>query len=102
MFVIYISFEIKLISAHISSCGRLFLLLLPKTFIFYLLLIEITNIVASSLRSMIAPVPHADPTEVVLAICALHVITSSVLFYWAFAAGTGLRMRLEPKIVGSI
>ena len=102
MLMVVISFEVELVSTHVS--GRLFFLLflLSEALLLPFLLIQIANVVSASLRSMLIPVPHADPTEVKFTICALHVITATILFYWAFAVWTALGMSQEPQIVGTL
>ena len=102
MLMVVISFEVELVSTHIS--GRLFflLLLLSETLLLPFLLIQIANVVSASLRSMLIPVLHADPTEMKFTICALHVIAASIFLDRAFAVGTAFGMSQEPQIVGSL
>ena len=102
MLVVVIPFEVELIPTHVSGRLLLFLLLFPEALLFHLLLIQIANVVSASLRPVIIPVTHADPTEVKFTICALHVIAASIFLDRAFAVGTTFGMSQEPQIVGSL
>ena len=48
---------------------------------------------------MLVPIAHADPTELIPALAALHVVASLIFLDWSLALGTRFCVSHEPESI---
>ena len=88
---------VKLVSSHVTLSSVLGTLRFLEFFLLGRLRVQIAHVVATGLRPVVRPVAHTDPAKVMLAICALHVIATTVFFDATVAVRAWFCEGLEPS-----